>query len=94
MKMNKSVDGLKFKMKYIDEYGHKTMLVIFHVLGYYNNQSRKRKPCFLTKNQIKDSLFGKVSFTTIKKAKKVLNHYFNLKTIKRDSPSLRECKYE
>lgn len=92
--MNKDIDGLKFKMNYINEYGHKTMLIIFYVLGYFKSQNRKGKPCFLTKRQIQDWMLGKVSFTTIKKAKKVLEKFFNIKTIKRNCKSLRECKYE
>lgn len=93
--MSKNInDGWKFRMNFINEYGHKTMLIIFYVLGYFKSQKKNNKPCYLTKRQIQDSMLGKVSFTTIKKAKKVLEHFFNIKTIKRDCKSLRDCKYE
>lgn len=94
IKREKQNESIEFKQKYLNLYGHKTMLVVYNVLGYFVHQKKQGKKCFLTKSQIRDNLFGKVSFPTIKKAKKVLEHYFGIKTVKIDKKSARNCKYE
>lgn len=94
LKREKQLESLEFKQKFLNKYGHKTMLVIYNILGYFVNQKKKGKKCFLTKQQIRENLLDQVSFPTIKKAKKILEHFLGIKTVKVNEKSARVCKYE
>lgn len=83
-----------FKLKMIETYGLKFATTIFVIIGYIFDQVKKAKKVFLTKNQIRKFLFEKVSFSTIKKAKKILKDYFGIYQKKIERKSIRECKYE